>query len=82
MLSLHIVLKVLWLGKEQCYTTWEPEEELLPSLIMEFESGAQLVVSDCRVTSGVGGVTHTLTVSSSGDTGSNTSRPIVNDSDG
>ncbi len=74
--------KVLWLGKEQCYTTWEPEEELSPSLIREFESGAQQTVSDNLYTSGMGGITHTLTVDCNEGSTNPSHRPIVKDSDG
>lgn len=82
---LKIILfdQVLWLGKEYCNVTWELQESIPQHLIDEFMSGAQPVACDNTVTSGVGGVLHTLTVRHDQQSLPNShQRPVVKDNDG
>ena len=56
-------LQVLWLGKEECKVTWEPEENIPPSVIDEFKQGLLSFATEEVHSSGLGQTMHTLTVS-------------------
>lgn len=53
---------MLWLGQEDCRTTWEPAEHVPQVVIDEFESGTTVIVTD-QTTSEMGDTVHTLTIS-------------------
>lgn len=75
-------MQVVWVGKENCAVTWEPEEKIPQKIVEEFEGNIKTTVADC-VTSRVGQFSHTLVTSS--DTTQNstsTCRPVVKDADG
>ena len=57
------VLQVLWLGKEECKVTWEPEENVPPSIVKEFKQGLLSFATEEVHSSGLGQTMHTLTVS-------------------
>ena len=76
-------LQVVWVGKEDCSVTWEPEDKIPLKIIEEFEGKNKTIVAivaDC-VTSTVGQLSHTL-VPSHNTPSSSTSRPVVKDADG
>jgi hypothetical protein len=71
---------VVWVGKENCSVTLEPEEKIPQSIVEEFEGNIKTTVADC-VTARVGQLSHTL-VPSHNTPPSTTSRPVVKDADG
>ena len=76
------MMQVVWVGKENCSVTWEPEEKIPQKIVEEFEENIKTTVADC-VTSRVGQLSHTLITSH--DTTQNstsTCRPVVKDADG
>ena len=54
---------MLWLGKEECKVTWEPEENVPASVIEEFKQGLLSFATEVVHSSGLGQTMHTLTVS-------------------
>ena len=40
------LLKVLWLGLEECSVTWEKASDIPSEVVLEFESGSKAVVTD------------------------------------
>ena len=54
---------MLWLGKEECKVTWEPEQNVPPSVIEEFKLGLSLFATEVVYSFGLGQTMHTLTVS-------------------
>ena len=45
---------MLWLGKEECKVTWEPEENVPASVIEEFKEGISLFFTEVVRSSGLG----------------------------
>lgn len=75
-------MQVVWVGKENCAVTWEPEEKIPQKIVEEFEGNIKTTVAD-YVTSRVGQLSHTLVTSH--DTTPNSismCRPVVKDADG
>ena len=78
---------MLWLGQEDCRTTWEPAERVPQVVIDEFESGTTVAVTD-QTTSGVGHTVHTLTISRSQShsiaipCNPSVHRPVIKESEG
>ena len=72
-------MQVVWVGKEHCSTTWEPEEKIPQQIIADFEGNIKTAVVDC-VASRVGHVSHTLFTSK--NVLNSTVRPVVKEAEG
>ena len=60
---LKMCIQVVWLGKEHCKATWEPEASIPPCIIRDYELGLQPEVLVQSVSYG-GQTNHTLHVHS------------------
>jgi hypothetical protein len=68
----------LWLGREDCYVTWEAAESLPKAIIEEYERGIRPTVTDC--TTETSGVSHTLKVVHGNQCSS--TRPVIKENEG
>ena len=74
------LLKVLWLGLEECSVTWEKASDIPSEVVLEFESGSKAVVTDntvCRMGQSV----HTLTIQQH-QSSINPTRPVIKENTG
>lgn len=71
--------KVLWLGLEECNVTWEKASDLPSEVVLEFESGNKVFVTDNTV-GRMGQKMHTLAIQHQSPR--NPRRPVIKENTG